>query len=150
MTEETAHAFRVTATWDVHAKKGEVSSETAALATAHAGAPVLGGIGGATNPEELLGGAISTCFVQTWAIFLEKLRLPMEHPVVRAAVTIDKDPAGGFRVTRIDLAPHVPAALWDARRADLEKTLQLAEKYCIVSKAVRADGSVLRVTPEIS
>jgi organic hydroperoxide reductase OsmC/OhrA len=47
----------------------------------------------------------------------------------------------------MNLAPHVPAALWESRRADVDKTLALAEKYCIVSKAVK--GSLaLTVTPK--
>ena len=60
--------------------------------------------------------------------------------VLDASCEMEKDPAGGFRVTRSTSSPHVPAALWEARRADVEKTLSLAEKYCIVSKAVK--GSV--------
>jgi osmotically inducible protein OsmC len=149
MAEDGAHKFRVTATWNPGEKKGRLESENAVLACAHAGAPELGGIGGAANPEELLAAAVSACFVQTWAIFLEKLKVPIEEPRVAAACTIEKDPAGGFRVTRIAVAPHVPASLWESRRADVAKTLQLAEKYCIVSKAVRGDGSVVSVKPEV-
>jgi organic hydroperoxide reductase OsmC/OhrA len=33
---------------------------------------------------------------------------------------------------------RVPAALLAADRPKVEKTLQLAEKYCIISKVVRA------------
>ena len=47
----------------------------------------------------------------------------------------------------MSLAPHVPAALWEARQADVEKSLVLAEKYCIVSKAVK--GSLaLTIVPK--
>jgi osmotically inducible protein OsmC len=149
MSSAAPHRFHVTATWDLAEKKGQVTNEESGLAVVHTGATALGGIGGATNPEELLAAAASSCFVQTWSIFIAKLRLPIEHPVVGAGCTVEPDPAGGFRVTRIDLHPRVSPALWEERRADVEKTLQLAEKYCIVSKAVKADGNVLKVTPEL-
>ncbi len=142
------HLFGVHATWSPVTREGTLANDGGTATLSHAGAVALGGKGGAVNPEELLLFAVSACFSQTWAIFLAKLRVQIDAPVVEATCTVDKDPAGGFRVTRIELAPHVPAALWAERRADLEKTLQLAEKYCIVSKAVR-EGKELRVTPRL-
>lgn len=141
------HRFALTATWDATAREGRLSSADGTLACSHVGAPAFGGKGGAANPEELLIGAVSACFVQTWAIFIGKLQLPIENPVVGASCVVTKDPAGGFRVTEMELTPNVPAALWESRRVDVEKTLALAEKYCIVSKAVRAGDMVFRVTP---
>jgi len=62
---------------------------------------------------------------------------------------VDKDPNGGWQVTKFDLVPHVPKAVWAARQEDVEKTLTLAEKYCIISKAVRGEGRDLLVTPKL-
>ena len=139
--------FTIAATWDPAAKKGTLATADGGLKTAHVGATSLGGGSGAPNPEELLLAAVSACFVQTWAIFLAKLQVPIEVPTLDGSCELDKDPAGGFRLTKLDLAPRVPAALWESRRADVEKTLSLAEKYCIVSKAVK--GSLaLTVTPK--
>jgi len=139
--------FTIAATWDPPAKEGRLANGDGSFMTAHVGAASLGGKTGAPNPEELLLAGVSACFVQTWAIFLEKLNLPVAAPRLDATCVLDKDPAGGFQVTKIDLAPRVPAALWESRRADVEKTLSLAEKYCIVSKAVK--GSLaLTVTPK--
>jgi osmotically inducible protein OsmC len=139
--------FTIAATWDPAKKEGALATADGSLKTAHVGAKSLGGGGAAPNPEELLLAAVSACFIQTWAIFLAKLKVPIDDPVLDGSCELDKDPAGGFRLTKVDLAPHVPAALWASRRADLEKTLSLAEKYCIVSKAVR--GSLtLSVTPK--
>ena len=139
--------FTIAATWNPAAKKGTLATADGSLKTAHVGATSLGGESGAPNPEELLLAAVSACFVQTWAIFLAKLQVPIEVPTLDGSCELDKDPAGGFRLTKLDLAPRVPAALWESRRADVEKTLWLAEKYCIVSKAVK--GSLaLTVTPK--
>jgi organic hydroperoxide reductase OsmC/OhrA len=146
-TGEGVATFSISASWDPPAREGRLLNADGSFAIAHTGAPALDGKGGTANPEELLLAAVSACFVQTWAIFVGKLKLPIPAPRLDATCTLEKDPAGGYRVTRIDLAAHVPAALLAERRADVEKTLSLAEKYCIVSKAVR--GSVaLTVAPE--
>lgn len=141
------HRFHVSASWDFSAKKGSLETLDGSIHMAHAGAASLGGTAGIANPEELLIAAVSACFVQTWAIFIEKLKVPIEKALVDAGCVVEKDPAGGYHVTSITLEPRVPAAVWESRRADVEKTLSLAEKYCIVSKAVKA-GVTLTVTPK--
>ena len=137
------HRFTAAATWSPNERGGALASGTGHLAAQFGGAPSLGGRAELTNPEELLLGAVLACFVQTWAIFLAKLRVPIDSPHVEGSLELDKDPAGGYRVTRIDLTAHVPAALLAERAADVDKTLQLAERYCIVSKAVKGEGREL-------
>jgi len=144
MSEEV---FKITATWDSAQKKGMLVNEDGSLKIPHGGAASLGGGHGIPNPEELLLAAVSACFVQTWAIFLGKLTVPIEAPVLDGSCELEKDPAGGFRITKLDLAPYVPTALWESRRADVEKTLSLAVRYCIVSKAVKA-SVIFTVTPK--
>lgn len=140
------HSFTASATWDPAGRTGDLASGTGLLATPFGGAPSLGGRADRTNPEELLLGALLACFVQTWAIFLAKLRVPVEAPRVDGTLELEADPAGGFRVARVDLVARVPAALLAGREADVAKTLALAEKYCIVSKAVKGEGREVRVT----
>lgn len=141
------HRFTATVTWNPEERSGALASGSGLLATPFGGALSLGGREDRTNPEELLLGALVACFVQTWAIFLAKLRVPLESPRVDGTLELGIDPAGGYRVTRIDLAAHVPAALLAEREADVAKTLQLAEKYCIVSKAVKGEGREVHVAP---
>ena len=140
------HRFTATVTWNPEERSGALASGSGLLATPFGGAHTLGGREDRTNPEELLLGALVACFVQTWAIFLAKLRVPIESPHVDGTVELGVDPAGGYRVTRVDLAAHVPAALLAEKEADIAKTLQLAEKYCIVSKAVKGEGREVHVT----
>ncbi len=143
--EEVA-TFSISASWDTAGKAGRLANADGSFATTHAGSSALGGTAGAVNPEELLLAGVAACFIQTWGIFLGKLKVPIAAPRLDATCVLDKDPAGGFRVTRIDLFPNVPAALLAERGTDVEKTLSLAEKYCIVSKAV--SGAVpMSVTP---
>lgn len=146
MSEE--HLFAVSSSWDPRAREGELANGARTFATRFAGAPSLGGKDGLVNPEELLLSAVESCFVQTWAIFLGKLKVPIEKPTLEGRCQVDKDPAGGYRIVKVELFPHVPRELLESRREDVEKTLALAEKYCIVSKVVRGEGRTLEVSPK--
>jgi len=92
----------------------------------------------AANPEELLLAAVAACFVNTWAIFLKKLQVAYPEPAVRLNGSLGKDPAGGYRMTGAVIHALVPAALLEKDRTRVEKTLQLSEKYCIISKVAKA------------
>src|ERR1035437_4042044 len=127
--------FTIAATWDPAAKQGTLATADGSLKTAHVGAASLGGGNGAPNPEELLLAGVSACFVQTWAIFLAKLQVPIDKPVLDGSCEMDKDPAGGFRLTKLDLAPRVPAGLWESRRGGGGEKVAVAGK-----KRMRGQG----------
>jgi organic hydroperoxide reductase OsmC/OhrA len=101
------------------------------------GAEELGGCGKGSNPEQLLLASIGACFVNTWAIFLKKLGLDYSDPAVGVDGQLQKDPAGGYRMVRTRIRARVPASLLEREREKVEKTLALAEKYCIISKVAR-------------
>jgi len=147
MPEE--HVYRVSSSWNPGAHSGQLVSGSRTLSTQFSAAPSLEGRADLTNPEELLLAALEACFVQTWAIFLAKLKVPLDRLIVEGRLELEKDPAGGYRVARIDLVPNIPKALWDERKKDIGKTLELAEKYCIVSRALRGERPNLLVAPEL-
>ncbi len=140
MSENDAtHSFRVHAGWSGDgAGSGEVTVNDGDFAIPVAGAISLGGSGGKGNPEELLLAAIAACFSNTWAIFLKKLGIAYADPTLRVDGDLGADPAGGFRMQKIVIHARVPSALLAEQRPQIEKTLQLAEKYCIISKVARA------------
>jgi organic hydroperoxide reductase OsmC/OhrA len=147
MSEE--HLYRVSSSWNSVEREGRLATGSGTLATPFGGARSLGGRADRTNPEELLLSALAACFVQTWAIFLSKLKLPIDAPALDGSLELGKDPAGGFRVTKLVLSPHVPRALWESRQADVARTLELTEKYCIVSRALRGGERELVVRPKL-
>ena len=112
------------------------------LSIAVGGAKALGGCGVGANAEEMLDAAIGTCFVNTWAIFLKKLNLTYKEPSVRVTSEVGPDPAGGYRVTGATIHARVPSPLLAQSRPAVEKTLSLAEKYCIISRAVKGSITV--------
>lgn len=145
---EPAHPFSVDVAWSgagggggtVRLPQGNVSIEIG-------GAKVLSGRGSGANPEELLLAALGACFVDTWSIFLEKLKVAYSRPALRVAGVVGKDPAGGYRVREVTIHARVPSTLLADSRAAVEKTLSLAEKYCIVSRALKP-GVPIRVEIE--
>lgn len=147
MSEE--HAYRVSSSWNPAEKQGHLNSGSGTLSIPFGGAPSLGGRADRTNPEELLLAALAACFIQTWAIFLAKLKIPLEKPVLDGRCELEKDLAGGWRFGKILLVPHIPEVLWDERKGDIEKALELGEKYCIVSKALRASGLAIEISPNV-
>ena len=81
---------------------------------------------------------MAACFVNTWAIFLRKLNVAYTEPAVRISGDLGADPAGGYKMLNLTIHALVPRALMLEQKAPVEKTLQLAEKYCITSKVARA------------
>ena len=140
--------FRISASWTPSEKQGRLASGSGTLETPFGSAPSLGGRSDRTNPEELLLAGLVACFVQTWAIFLAKLKVPIETPVLDGSCELAKDPAGGYRIAKITLEAHVPKTLLETRKDDIAKTLELAEKYCIVSRAIRGEGREILLTPK--
>lgn len=145
-TLHAGQSFIAAATWSGDGSgAGNVQLPEAGVTIPIAGSRVPDG-GEAANPEELLLGALAACFVNTWAIFLKKLQIGYPEPAVRVSGRLEDDPAGGFRVTDAVIRARIPAALLDADRARIGKSLELAERYCIVSKVV---GAAMPVRVEI-
>jgi organic hydroperoxide reductase OsmC/OhrA len=132
-------AFTASATWSGDGSgKGHVQLTEAGVTIPIAGSREPDGPDGASNPEELLLGALAACFTNTWAIFLNKLQIGYAEPAVSVSGRLEDDAAGGLRLTDAVIHARVPAPLLDTDRPRVEKSLELSEKYCIVSKVVRA------------
>jgi osmotically inducible protein OsmC len=147
--EEIQH-FAVNVVWSGDEKGGgEVVTSSAAVKIPIGGSTELGGCGKGANPEELLLAAVGACFVNTWVIFLKKLDIGYAEPALRVTGELGKDPAGGYKMLSAKIHARVPSSLLAEKREKLQKTLQLAEKYCIASKVVRAAMPVEVVVEEV-
>jgi peroxiredoxin-like protein len=137
--QQGIHNFMVTATWSGDGTGcGQLRLPEGDLQIPIGGSKKLGGCGVGANPEEILLGAVAACFLNTWAIFLRKLNVAYQEPAVRVSGDLGPDPAGGFKMLKATIHALVPRALLADQREPVEKTLQLAEKYCITSKVARA------------
>jgi organic hydroperoxide reductase OsmC/OhrA len=142
--------FSVGVTWSGDGKGGgEVSAGGGTVTFPIGGSTELGGCGKGANPEELLLASVGACFVNTWAIFLAKLQVTYREPALRVTGELGRDPAGGFKMLSAKIHARVPSSLMAERKAEVEKTLQLAEKYCITSKVARAAMPLEVVVEEV-
>lgn len=90
-----------------------------------------------TNPEELIAAAHAGCFTMALAFALQRAGYTPTELATEAAVSLDPDGAGGFRVTRsaLTLAADVPGL----DQATFDRLAGEAEKTCPVSRVLNAE-----------
>jgi osmotically inducible protein OsmC len=92
--------------------------------------------GGVTSPEELIAAAHSACYAMALSGEIARAGgTPVSHEV-SADVTLGPDPAGGFRISGIQLTVRAEVEGLDA--AGFMKAAEAAKAGCPVSKALAA------------
>jgi lipoyl-dependent peroxiredoxin len=89
------------------------------------------------NPELLFAGAYSACYHGALLNAAKKLGSPVEHSRVRALVSLNEDPDGGYH-----LAVELHALLPGMDRTQGQRVMEEAHKTCPYSKALRGDAPV--------
>jgi lipoyl-dependent peroxiredoxin len=90
-----------------------------------------------TNPEELIAAAHAGCFSMALAFQLQGAGFTPTELATEAAVSLDPETGGGFKITKsaLTLRANVPGI----DRAKFEELARAAEKNCPVSKVLNAD-----------
>jgi lipoyl-dependent peroxiredoxin len=101
--------------------------------------------GGWTSPEELIAAAHAGCFAMQFSALLGRAGGTDQSLDVDADVTLGPDPAGGFRITGINLMVSGSASGVSAE--DFAKIAADAKAGCPVSKALSGTDITLQVTP---
>ena len=94
-----------------------------------------------SNPEELIGAALSGCFSMALTVGLEKAGFKPAHVHTTADVHLDKV-GDGFSITRIDLAAE--ASVPGADLAHFERIAEETKKGCPVSRALAGTQITLK------
>lgn len=89
---------------------------------------------GTTSPEELIAAAHSSCFAMALSAEIGRAGGTPQSLDVTAAVTLGPDPAGGFRISGIDLTVRGRVTGLDA--AGFTAAAEAAKAGCPVSKAL--------------
>ena len=92
--------------------------------------------GSGTNPEELLGAALAGCYSMALAGALGRAGFSPQRIATAAKVHIEKLPAGGFGVTRIELDSEARVPGIDD--AAFQEQARQTKETCPVSKALAA------------
>lgn len=104
----------------------------------------FGGPGDAWSPEQLLLGAVESCFLLTFRAVAQASRIEFTSLAVHGEGVVDRVD-GVLRFTEIVLRPRLTvAAGTDAARA--QRALEKAERSCLVSASL---STPIRVEPEI-
>ena len=100
---------------------------------------------GTTSPEELIAAAHSSCFaMQLSAVIAEAGGTPLSLEVTDD-VTLVPDPAGGFRISKVEVVVRGEVEGLDAD--GFAKAAQNAKETCPVSKALT--GTTITVDAEL-
>jgi len=101
--------------------------------------------GGTTSPEELIAAAHSACFAMQFSALLGAAGGSDPELDVAADVRLGPDPAGGFRISGINLTVSGSAAGVSAD--DFARIAAEAKAACPVSKALAGTDITLDVQP---
>ena len=146
---EEKHRFRVNSVWTGNGNGDGTLMAEDGRRLGYGRPPEMGGVPGRTNPEELLLGAVASCYSLTLAILVERRRLPVNKIEVAAEAEVVREPGGTLKYTAIHLRPRITLTGNDeAQQKAVLDFAQKAEVYCVISRAVRGNVEIT-VTPEI-
>ena len=99
---------------------------------------------GTTSPEELIAAAHSACFAMQFSALLDAAGGSGQQLDVTADVTLGPDPAGGFRISGIELT--LSGSAQGVSAEDFARIAQQAKSACPVSKALAGTNISLTVS----
>lgn len=147
MAEDTI-AIAIHSVWSGNSD-GDGTLDSEGRTTEYGRPHLLGGTPGRTDPEELLVGALASCYSITLAMIAERKRLPITRIEVDAVGLLARQPDKSLKVASIELKPVLTIDTDEA--VVREKALQTAvsaDKYCLISNAIKGNVEVI-ITPSI-
>ena len=145
------HDYNVSVTWTGGRDgRGEATSGYSGHTTPIAVPPEFQGVGGASNPEEMMTAAIASCYSITYGIVSSMRRLPVASLNVEATGTVEQD-GPKFTYTKIVIRPNIvlTSEATDDQLKMAEDVAHKADGYCIITNAVRGSVAV-SVEPTVS
>ncbi len=143
------HTFRIEGLWAGNSD-GDGELHTECNEVWNFGVPEqTGGKPGRSNPEELLLGAVVSCYCITLSIWAEKRRLPLVKMEVDASCDLERQADRSLQIVRIDIKPRLTLTSTDERTAAIAMdTAYKAESHCLISKVLHGNVEI-KVEPEI-
>lgn len=142
------HKFNLKGTWS-GGRLGQGRIDTGGLGSAVSVPTELGGPGEGTNPEDMLLGSASTCYMITLASVLSNRQLPVVELTLNSELIASDE--GGLHIESITHRPTIVLAA-DATPEQLdmaEKATHRAEQACMISKSMKGNVE-FSVEPTIS
>lgn len=145
---EELHQFHLESVWNGDSN-GDGALQVAGRTIDYGVPEDLGGKPGRANPEEMLLGAVASCYSLTLAVLAERRKLPVTKIELTADAEVIRQPGGTLKYRSIRLHPKIVMAQPDeTQRASALDFAHKAEQYCVISNAIRGNVEVA-VEPEI-
>jgi peroxiredoxin-like protein len=135
---ETAQKYRVVAWWS-SGKTGLAKSNSAPNAIHFTAPPEFGGLEGRWTPEDLLLGAVASCYTTTFRALAEYSKLAYADLEVEVEGMIRKAESG-YEFAGIVIRPNLTIAREEEQTRAL-RLLQKAKAVCLVSRALSVEQS---------
>ncbi|GGM33038.1 hypothetical protein GCM10011351_18850 [Paraliobacillus quinghaiensis] len=145
----TVHKFHLEADWPGGRNSvGEINAGN--LKTKISIPPEMDGPGIGTNPDEMLLGAASTCYLITLAAMIERAKLPLHSLKLESIGEVDVT-NGVFTYQKIIHRPNIQlkTKATEQHMDELNVIVKKAESTCMISKAVQGNVAI-ELEPEIT
>jgi len=142
------HHFHLKAEWP-GGRNSDGYIEAGNLNTKISIPPEMDGPGIGTNPDEMLLGAASTCYIITLAAMIERAELPLKSMALTSEGIVDVT-RGIFTYKKIIHRPTVEleSEATEEENDTLQKLVHQAESSCMISRAVKGNVEVVVQTNE--
>jgi peroxiredoxin-like protein len=139
---ELKHPFQLKAVWN-GGRNSEGHIDAGGLNTIISIPQEMGGPGTGTNPDEMLLGAASTCYLITLAAMLERSDIAPQELTLESEAIVDVT-NNVFTYERIVHKPRIvlQADATAAQRKKTERLAYMAEESCMISRAVAGNVSI--------
>ncbi|MFW9992517.1 MAG: OsmC family protein [Candidatus Odinarchaeota archaeon] len=137
------YEYDVSVKW-TDGRKGELKVE-GKTSLVVATPPEFKGPEGFYSPEDLFVAAELSCFMTTFLAMAEKVKAEFTSYDSSATGTLERDESG-FRFTKIVLRPVITIEE-EVKKPPVEKALNLAKKYCLISRSINSE---VVLEPEIT
>ncbi|CAH1193958.1 hypothetical protein PAECIP111892_01363 [Paenibacillus auburnensis] len=136
------HPFHLKAVWN-GGRNSEGHIDVGGLKTTISIPQEMGGPGTGTNPDEMLLGAASTCYLITLAAMLERSDITPQDLTMESEAIVDVT-NNVFTYERIMHKPRIvlKADATEAELAKAERLAHMAEKSCMISRAVAGNVTI--------
>ncbi|WP_404408792.1 SACOL1771 family peroxiredoxin [Jeotgalibacillus malaysiensis] len=133
------HSFHLTATWP-GGRNTVGSIEAGNLKTDISIPPEMNGPGIGTNPDEMLLGAASTCYIITLAAKLERANIEIEKMSLESEGIVEVDDKGVITYKSIIHRPYVKAEAELQKK--IERYMEQSEQNCMISRALKGNVEI--------
>jgi len=136
LTMEGAQKYRVVAWWS-SGRTGLAKSNSAPNAIHFTAPPEFGGLEGRWTPEDLLLGAVASCYTTTFRAIAEYSKFEYADLEVEVEGVIKKTNSG-YSFTEVVVRPNLTISV-EQEQTRAQRLLQKAKTLCLVSRALSVE-----------